>query len=462
MIPQRILACAEGKITRYHFARGRQVLYFPAGAAFAIMRLVVLNKRSSPPNSNRAQTKRSVPAILSIAYAVLIAYGSLFPLTGWGTPPRPLFSFLVAPWPAHVSRSDVLTNVVAYIPFGMLVLWALRRMRTAPAILMATATGMLLSMMMETAQMFLPTRTSSVVDLLMNTAGTIGGTLLGSFLTYRTGTGRRLVALRNSYFLPGRAVDAGLTSISLWICSQLSPFLPSMDVSSIRAGLAPLWHSIRNPASLNGYWMAAYGLDIAGLSLFAILLSRQTRGAKMWIATGFLAVLMLKPFIVTRQLSLEAVIGLAIGGIALLLPGKRNFRIVAAAGFIVAGFAVAELQVGTGALHAFNWVPFSGQIDDTVNGFGSILSGVWPFAVLGSLCSLVPSWQRARTFTVGGFLVAALTFGLEWHQQSIPGRYGDVTTILLALGGWFFPAVLLRWSAMSPDDLSMRTAGVNK
>jgi hypothetical protein len=36
----------------------------------------------------------------------------------------------------------------------------------------------------------------------------------------------------------------------------------------------------------------------------------------------------------------------------------------------------------------------------------------------------------------GGGTVLLLAFGLEWAQQQIPGRYGDITTLILAALGW--------------------------
>jgi VanZ family protein len=40
---------------------------------------------------------------------------------------------------------------------------------------------------------------------------------------------------------------------------------------------------------------------------------------------------------------------------------------------------------------------------------------------------------------IGGLLVLAVMFALEWQQQTIPGRHADITDILLALTGWSLP-----------------------
>jgi len=36
----------------------------------------------------------------------------------------------------------------------------------------------------------------------------------------------------------------------------------------------------------------------------------------------------------------------------------------------------------------------------------------------------------------GALLLALLVFGLEWYQQHLPGRVGDITTVLLTTGTW--------------------------
>jgi hypothetical protein len=51
------------------------------------------------------------------------------------------------------------------------------------------------------------------------------------------------------------------------------------------------------------------------------------------------------------------------------------------------------------------------------------------------------SWRRTA-WLGGGLAIAALTFALEWMQQSIPGRFADITDVLLAAAGWTLPWLL--------------------
>jgi hypothetical protein len=156
-------------------------------------------------------------------------------------------------------------------------------------------------------------------------------------------------------------------------------------------------------------------------------------------------VLLLKILVMGRYLALETGIGAAMG-VALtvaLRHAAKPFRIAAGGLALLIGFALAELEPATGVafkpLQPFNWIPFQGQMH-TLSGFSEILSLFWPFLALGCLGAFAtrPNLRRWMAF-VGGLLVLALMFVLEWQQQTIPGRHADITDILLALAGWSLP-----------------------
>jgi hypothetical protein len=73
--------------------------------------------------------------------------------------------------------SDVAVNLVGFIPFGLAFAWFLRGpSRSKRSVLLWTvAAGCLLSFVIELAQVWLPSRDSSLLDLLLNTLGTLLG-----------------------------------------------------------------------------------------------------------------------------------------------------------------------------------------------------------------------------------------------------------------------------------------------
>lgn len=394
-----------------------------------------------------AQKKDQAPSAspyLAAAYALLIVYGSLYPFSGW-LPAEDVFAFLSGHWPRYIIRSDVITNILVYLPLGLLLARALRyRLRPAGAIFTATLICLLLSFAMESLQALLPERVSSRLDLLLNGLGGLGGALLARLTLYPPGPLRKIAALRREWFLPGRAMDLGLVALGLWALSQLTPLLLALDTDSLRKGLLPLW-TPGFPSPFNWPQLAAYVCAIAGLGLFASTLARPEKNLSLPFIFFVSAVLLVKILGMGRYLSLETAIGAAMGMVlaVTLQHGARPIRLAAAGLALVAGFALAELEPALGAVfqqpHAFNWVPFRGQMHNLA-GFSEILSLFWPFLALGCLAAFATKPGRRRSAALlGGLLVLALMFVLEWQQQNIPGRHADITDVLLALAGWVMP-----------------------
>src|SRR2546427_1417337 len=115
-----------------------------------------------------------LPQYVAALYGCMIVYASLEPFGAWMAPLPDTPFFLFAPWP-RFTRSDLVINVLAYVPFGFFV--ALIGIDRRPSARFATAVGVgvLLSFSVESMQMDIPTRGASIVDLMSNAAGAAGG-----------------------------------------------------------------------------------------------------------------------------------------------------------------------------------------------------------------------------------------------------------------------------------------------
>jgi VanZ family protein len=156
------------------------------------------------------------------AYLLLIVYASWFPFSGWHLSGLSPLSFLNLSLPQYWTAFDVLVNVVGYIPFGTLIVFALHpRLRGWAAMVVALACGMLVSGTMEAVQTFLPNRVPSNLDFFTNTFGCFIGTLLGvggapAFLDRS-----RLNQLRQDWFAPH--ASHGIVLLGLWPLAQIYP-----------------------------------------------------------------------------------------------------------------------------------------------------------------------------------------------------------------------------------------------
>lgn len=365
-------------------------------------------------------------------------------MSGWRLPQGEVFSYLSMGIP-YLGRSDFILNVLVYIPVGLLFMLALRHnYRSSTAMILATAVGILLSFSMESLQVFLPNRTPGIIDLLTNTAGTFLGVALGSLTHEKTFSGRRLIAIREKYFLDGSWVNMGLTVIGVWALMLLSPLVITLDVGKLREGIAPAWHLLQDPSLFRWYSFWAAFLFFIGLNILVRQIVRPERAPVAIFLYFSLAVLLVKIFVVSRQFSLEQVI--ALFGATLFASIFSNARTNVASRIsviaICTGYIISQLAPGTEALtqsSEFNWIPFGDQIA-TLNGISSILENLWPFMAMAYLLHIsIQEYQRNIVMIVGGFFVAILSFALEWMQQYIPGRTADISAVIVALIGWLIP-----------------------
>lgn len=140
-------------------------------------------------------------AFLFVAFAV---WGSLFPFDLRPLPAADALSLFWNAWqggPESWSRSDFASNVLLFIPIGLFAcasfdgLWPHRRVWTVLAVLLA---AVLLSTVLEVGQALVPSRTSSIVDVLAETLGAAAG-----LVTWRIAS-RRIDAMVSAAWLVAR------------------------------------------------------------------------------------------------------------------------------------------------------------------------------------------------------------------------------------------------------------------
>ena len=119
----------------------------------------------------------------AFGYAALVVYASLFPFTGWRAQGIAPWSFLLAPWPVHWTLFDVISNLLGYVPLGLLITLAVARSGGGRvAVWVGAGVSAVLSLALEGVQNFLIERVPSQVDWLLNSAGGVLGASLAAVL----------------------------------------------------------------------------------------------------------------------------------------------------------------------------------------------------------------------------------------------------------------------------------------
>lgn len=155
-------------------------------------------------------------------YLVLIVYASLFPFSNWRDIGLAPWAFFSMPLPYYWTKFDVATNIVGYIPFGALTVFALYpRVRGLVAVIAASVTAAVLCGSMEAIQTFLPNRVPSNLDFYANSGGGFVGAMLGVLTTRTFLQESRLLRIRKAWF--SNEAGPGIIVAALWTLAQIYP-----------------------------------------------------------------------------------------------------------------------------------------------------------------------------------------------------------------------------------------------
>ena len=353
---------------------------------------------------------RSAARPLSLLYAGLIVYASLFPFSGWRDQGIAPWAYLWAPLPQYWTRFDVLGNLLGYAPLGFLLTLALSRLRRRwlPALL-ASLGAALLSFTLECLQSYLPLRVASNVDLALNAAGGVLGALAALVLD-RLGVVEQWRRFRARWFV--RESRGALVLLALWPVGLLFP-------APVAFGLGQVYERLEETLAemLAGTPFIEW-LPLRELELQPLLPAAET----LCVALGALVPCLLS-YTVVRH---------------------RGRRLLLAASALLVGVLVSALSAGLtyGPLHAWAWISRPVEL--------GLLA-----AVVGALL-LLPLSGRACVLVLMGVLVVqvgllnaapqsayfAITLQ-SWEQGRFIHFHGLAQWV-----GWLWPYVVFVYLAM--------------
>jgi VanZ family protein len=331
---------------------------------------------------------------LAVAYLLVIAYASLQPFTGWWVPPAEIREFLTAGWPRYITVDDVIVNIGAYVPLGFLLARSfMRRVPHRRAVVLAMLASCLVSVAMESAQMFMPSRIASNVDVLTNSIGGIIGALAAPLFSPTRVIGARLTRLRREWFVYGASADIGIVLLCLWIATQLHPTSQLFGTGNLRNTFdLPVW-VIHTPPLLLTAEAAIAAFNVLGVGLVVLALTRQSKPRALALGILLAAALTTKAIAaatIARSTAILAwltpgvAIGLIAGAAALCMCTRlrRRTQWIAAA----LCFAMAVVATNIGPDNPYQAVPahlLSGPRHFL--SFSAIiraLSELWPFLAI--------------------------------------------------------------------------------
>lgn len=306
---------------------------------------------------------------LLAGYVFLIGYASLSPFSGWQEQGLTFWAVLTSPLLQTYSWFDALSNLLAYFPLGVLLGLTLHRHhRRVFSVGVALVVGVLLSLLMEYLQMYLPNRISSNMDVLTNAVGTLVGAVVAVRVA-DSGWFKAITQWRISLFAQGGGAEFGLALIVLWMFAQVNPSLPMLGNVFITAPAhVPFVPRQAEPFDLWESLAVSLNLAMVGALLMLLLRSRRQAATVLMVLLSVTALvkfiagaLLLKSWALLLWLNGEAVFGIFIGALLLIMMGWFGrgviFWIAAVLAFLYLVLAVWVLErVPAGeAMRLYQW-----------------------------------------------------------------------------------------------------------
>ena len=362
--------------------------------------------------------RRTGPLLL---VAALVSYGSLYPFhLAWppslGHALEELFSH-PAWW---TSLSDVAGNVLLFVPMGVAIVVATDgRPNAGTWRAVWIVPSLALALLLQIAQVFVPSRSAAMADVLWNGVGLAIGLVVG----------KAARALMQRLAIGGdRLAAMSVLALAFWGGWRLWPFVPTIDFQHFKDSLKPL---LLQP-EFNAWSFASMAVSVALLSALMVSL-RYPKTILVGVTAASIAA---RPFLVGQTVSVSVVAGAVVGlglGLGALRMGMQRalplLILLAMLWFTADSLRPFEFSDAPGSM---NWAPFASMLDGSMDNNLAALCGV---AFITGVLAIMG--RRMHMSGSGWTIVLALWLALlEIAQAWLPGRTSDATVAMFPFAWW--------------------------
>jgi len=370
-----------------------------------------------------------------IVLVLLITYGSLYPGNFSHVDPDAFEQFFTNMlW--VTSTGDLLGNIALFLPLGINGGWVIHTRYRTTHLLLWLAAGFVFALTLQILQIWLPTRSAALADVLWNMVGLLSGIGTGSLVRQSLSSRSldKLSLLRTGTIIP-------FVILLLWTGSELLPLVPSLDWQKFKDALKPLQET--------DFSFSYFGFHAAGFMAAGSILSLQIHKPTVWLTGTLLFVLAGKIVVIDQFLDLSTLTGLLAGYLATILLLQTKHRIRAAAAFWPLLFAwslyaLTPFSFTSGG--TFNLIPFTTMLEGSMlDNTTGLVRSLYIYSALLWLGSQIGGNFRG--------IVLALIFWsivIELIQTGLLGRNADITEPLL-IG-------LIAWGLSESRQLECHTA----
>jgi len=360
---------------------------------------------------------------------LLIAYGSLYP-GNFSAPPAGSVQRFLTDFHWFTSPGDVVGNIALFFPLGMAsVIFPRSRTNGRNGFIVLFFLSFVYAFALQFAQIWLPSRSAALTDVVWNMVGTISGMWAAHCVAAHFRKNEEKAApFDYSSLLP-------LSILALWLLSQLIPLVPSLDWQKFKDALKPLFLDFS--FSFPEFLMQAAAVFSAASAILAL-----GRPLALWLAGTLALILIGKIVIVNLTLNASTVIGMMAGYAGCLMALRLDrARIIIETAFLA--LLIAWTIVGI--------TPFSPSSGGSFNGvpFATMLQGSMEAAARGLTQSLFIYtsllWLAQKLGISHRKIMISLviwSFLIEVTQMGLLGRTADITEpVLVLLVGFVLPLI---------------------
>lgn len=359
-------------------------------------------------------------AFLLALTTALILYGTLYPFNFLaGAHPGDVVAVLTESLKVRPGRGDILSNVILFLPFGFFAMQAwLARAPRLLRLIVVVAAGALLSFGIEYAQTYLPQRTPSLYDIMLNTFGTFVGAVAG-WADWRGTLAKARAANRPLVIFP-------LLLLAAWLGYRLFPYVPTIDLQHVKDALKPLMSAPLIATDVLRHLIVTL---IIGRLLQALTTPGRALLGMVVITLGVIAA---KPFIMTKVILPSELAGVVLGVVVwVILLSRLSWRTAIVALLLTLQIVIQGLTpfVVRAEPVMISFIPFIGFEG------GSMAVNLQSFFekifLYGSLVWLLGASSRSLVFSVTAAVI--LLTAIELVQMFLADRVSEITDPLLAI-----------------------------
>lgn len=380
----------------------------------------------------------------------LIVYGSLYPFKFAFYPPSPdqiapLLHFNIF----ETGISDLVSNIVLFIPYGLFFLTVVRFSDKRHQLLYCVVSAFLFGYVIQVGQLWASGRLPWGGDAVLNTIGAIIGMAVGRVLNIEK---RRASVEKNP-------VDTVFLFLGVgFIIIKLAPFAPSIDIEVLKNNIKALLLS----PEFDWYWMYEHAVSwLVGLYFLSCGLSRADTPSRAGHAfmsarsVSFLVVgvLAIKCIIISSSINLSQVAGAGVALFIWLVARKKLtvslLSVLLLVAIVANGFYPFELR---NTPHSFNWIPFTGSLN------GNLLLNI--VAVSKKLLFYAGAvWlltMAINKFWMSAIIVAVLVLISEIGQVYVSSSVAESTDAFLVLLAAFIIRQFVHHSSVLSEQADVR------